>query len=177
MIGHYLQAHEARLTPCRPTLFCIGVPGWCPHSRIPKPRVAGSNPLAGSASYNHASDRLTALLSKTGSGVLFGCLCGRTCQDEWRVLESDTENGQPSHLKRATVTRRRRKGRVGKSLSKAGKEAAGTVMAALGLVPGVGTALGILDTSRRAVRTARATTKVGRALKAKVRPRRRKSRR
>ena len=177
MIGHYLQAHEARLTPCRPALFCIGVPGWCPHSRIPKPRVAGSNPLTGSASCSHASGRLTAPLSKTGSGVLSGCLCGRTCQDEWRVLESDTENGQPSHLKRATVTRRRRKGRVGKSLSRAGEEAAGTVVAALGLVPGVGTALGILDTSRRAVRTARATTKVGRALKAKVRPRRRKSRR
>ena len=73
--------------------------------------------------------------------------------------------------------RRRTRGRVGKSLSKAGKEAAGTVVAALGLVPGVGTALGIFDTSRRVVRTARATTRVGRALRAKVRPRRRRSRR
>jgi hypothetical protein len=80
-------------------------------------------------------------------------------------------------LKWAIVTGRRRKGRVGKSLSKAGKETVGTVVAALGLVPGVGTALGVFDTSRRAVKTARATTRVGKALKAKVRPRRRKSRR
>jgi hypothetical protein len=73
------------------------------------------------------------------------------------------------------VKGRKRKGHVGKSLSKVGKEAAGTVVAALGLVPGIGTALGIMDTSRRAVKTARATTRVGRALKAKVRPRRRRS--
>lgn len=75
------------------------------------------------------------------------------------------------------MTGRRRKGRVGKSLSKAGKEAAGTVVSALGLVPGVGTVLGVLDTSRRAAKTARATARVGRVLKAKVRPRRRKSKR
>jgi hypothetical protein len=75
------------------------------------------------------------------------------------------------------MTGRRRKGSVGRSLTKLGKEAAGTVLAALGLVPGLGTALGIMDTSRRAAKTARATTRAGRALKAKVRPRRRKSRR
>ncbi len=72
---------------------------------------------------------------------------------------------------------RRRKGRVTKSLSKVGREATGTVVAALGLIPGVGTALGILDTSSRAVKTARATTRAGRAVKAKVSPRRRRSRR
>jgi hypothetical protein len=75
------------------------------------------------------------------------------------------------------VTGRRRRGRLGKSLSVVGKEAAGTVVAALGLVPGIGTALGIVDTSRKAAKTARATTRVGRALKAKVRPRRRRSKR
>mgnify|MGYP007070695481 CR=1 FL=1 len=72
---------------------------------------------------------------------------------------------------------RKRKGRVTRSLSKAGREATGAVMAALGLVPGVGTVLGVLDTSKKAVKTARATTKVGRALKASVRPRHRRSRR
>ncbi len=66
---------------------------------------------------------------------------------------------------------------MGRSLSRAGKEAAGTVVAALGLVPGVGTALSLIDTSRKAARTARATTKVGKALKASVKPRRRRSRR
>jgi len=75
------------------------------------------------------------------------------------------------------MTGRRRKGSVSRSLTKLGKEAAGTVVAALGLVPGLGTALGIVDTSRRAAKTARATTRAGRALKAKVRPRRRKPRR
>jgi hypothetical protein len=73
--------------------------------------------------------------------------------------------------------RRRRKGHVSRSLSRVGKEAVGTVVAALGLVPGVGTALGVIDTSRRAARTARATARVGKALKSSVKPRRRRSRR
>ena len=146
--------------------------------RFRKPRVGGSNPLAGSVSWSRASDKLFALLSTTCSGVLHSRHCKRTCQGESRVLESDTGNEHPGYLKRVSVTgRRRRRGHLGKSLSKAGKEAAGTVAAALGLVPGVGTALGILDTSRRAAKTARATARVGRVLKAKVRPRRRKSKR
>lgn len=73
--------------------------------------------------------------------------------------------------------RRRRKGRIRKGLSRAGKEAAGTVVAALGLVPGVGTALGVIDTSRKAARTARAAARAGKALKSSVAPRRRRSRR
>ncbi len=84
---------------------------------------------------------------------------------------------EADRLGKAVAMGRRKKGRVSSSLSRVGKEAAGTVVAALGLVPGLGTALGIVDTSRRAARTARATTRVGRALKAKVKPRRRRSRR
>ena len=75
------------------------------------------------------------------------------------------------------MTRRRKKSRVFKSLSKVAKEATGTIVSALGLIPGIGTALGIADTSRKALRTARATGQAGKVLRGKVRRRRRSKRR
>ena len=100
------------------------------------------------------------------------------CQAEPQALESGQQGVAGRVRPRKPLMKgRRRKGRVSKSLSKVGKEATGTVVSALGLVPVVGTAIGILDTTRRAVRTARATKRAGKALKAKVSPRRRRSRR
>ena len=74
------------------------------------------------------------------------------------------------------MTRRKKKSRILKSLSRVAREATGTVVSALGLIPGIGTAVGVADTSRKALRTARATGQAGKALRSKVR-RRNKSRR
>ena len=66
------------------------------------------------------------------------------------------------------MARRKRKSSLGRSLSRVVKNAADTVKSALGLVPVLGTALGAFDTTRKAVRTARATRRAGRTLKSKM---------
>jgi hypothetical protein len=75
------------------------------------------------------------------------------------------------------VARRKRKNSLGRSLSRVIKNAADTVKSALGLVPVLGTALGAFDTTRKAVRTARATRRAGRSLKSKIGRRSRRTRR
>jgi len=66
---------------------------------------------------------------------------------------------------------RRKKTPLSKSLSRLKREAKGTAMSALGFVPGLGMALGVVDTTRRASRTMRAARQTGRALRAEVRRR------
>ena len=75
------------------------------------------------------------------------------------------------------MTRRKKKSRIAKSLSRVGKEATGTVISALSLIPGIGTAIGVADTGRKALRTARATGEAGKALKSRVRGRKKRKRR
>ncbi|MBM4443796.1 MAG: hypothetical protein FJ020_00660 [Chloroflexi bacterium] len=75
------------------------------------------------------------------------------------------------------MTRRKRKSGLGRSLSRVVKEAADTVKSALGLVPVLGTALSAFDTTRKVVRTARATRRAGRALGSKISRRPRRTRR
>ena len=84
---------------------------------------------------------------------------------------------KPQAASETLVGRRKRKGSLGRSLSRVRKEATGTAKSALGLVPVLGTALGAVDTTRKALRTAKATRQAGRVLQGKVRRRsRRKSR-
>ena len=54
------------------------------------------------------------------------------------------------------------------------KEAKATLVSALGIVPILGTALSILNTTEGAMKTARAAKKAGRAVKPKVRRRSRR---
>jgi hypothetical protein len=79
-------------------------------------------------------------------------------------------------LREALLAKRKRKSGLARSFSRVTKEAADTVKSALGLVPVLGTALGAVDTTRKALRTAKATRQAGRALRGKVKRRSRRSR-
>lgn len=79
------------------------------------------------------------------------------------------------NLPEIVMGKRRRKSGLNKRLSdpKVRKEAKATLVSALGIVPILGTALSILNTTKGAMKTARVAKKSGRAYKASL-PKKRK---